>query len=125
MGRPLTEAAMIAIKHDTDTQGAPAPDAPYVRVMKTWARWMTLADRQEVGGWAHPQDVKEFMRCGEAVDSMVNDLPRTQWWAVRKAYGFAPRAPYDPETMETALLQAATVLERKMQNNIATRIYFN
>lgn len=99
---------------------------PYARVMKIWASWMTLKDRSTSGGYSHPQDAKEFMRTGEAVDTMVNDLPRIQWWAVRKAAGVSPAVWRFPDTSyEAALEDAEATLTVKMRNNIDTRRYFN
>jgi hypothetical protein len=107
-------------------QTPPERDTSFNRVMKVWASWITLSDRQESGGWSHPQDAKEFMRTGEAVEVMINDLPRVQWWAIRKAHGVAPAVWRFPETsMADALEQAEVTLTPKMRNNIDTRRYFN
>lgn len=100
-------------------------DSPFARVMKTWARWMTLADQQHSNGWAHPQDVKEFMACGEAVEIMIDNLPRVQWWAVRKAFGIATVWRFPEHSYEQALEEAERTLSRAMQQSIATRRYFH
>lgn len=98
---------------------------PYARVMKIWASWMTLKDRSTSGGYSHPQDAKEFMRTGEAVETLVNDLPRIQWWAVRKAAGVSPAVWRFPETsMADALEQAEITLTVKLRNNRDTMRYF-
>lgn len=104
---------------------APEQGTPYQRVMKVWRQWQGLADRQEGGGWSHPQDTKELMATGEAVEKFVNDLPRVQWWAVRKAHGIAPAVWRFPNAnYETELLQAEETLTAKMQTNVNTKRYF-
>lgn len=104
---------------------APDADSPYHSVMKTWARWMTLSDRQHTDGLSHPQDVKEFMACGEAVDVMIDALPRIQWWAIRKAHGITTAWRFPDHSFEDALVAAEQNLSPKMQKNVATRRYFN
>jgi hypothetical protein len=107
------------------TQAAPERDTPFNVVMKIWARWMTLADRQEPGGWGHPQDIKEFMRTGEAVDAMIDDLPRVQWWAVRKAHGIATVWRFPDLSFADAMAEAEEKLTAKMLLCVDTRRYFN
>lgn len=102
-----------------------ACDSPFRKVMKTWARWMTLVDHQHSNGWAHPQDVKEFMACGLAVELMIDSLPRIQWWAVRKAFGIATVWRFPEHSYEQALEEAERTLSKAMQRNIATRRYFH
>lgn len=102
-----------------------AGESGFNKVMKTWARWMTLADHQHSNGWANPQDVKEFMACGTAVESMIDDLPRIQWWAVRKAFGIATVWRFPDYSFEQALEEAERTLSKAMQRNIATRRYFH
>lgn len=108
-----------------DAAGAGERDSPFNKVMKIWARWMTLADQQHSNGWAHPQDVKEFMACGAAVEIMIDNLPRIQWWAVRKAFGIATVWRFPEHSYEQALEEAERALSRAMQRNIATRRYFH
>lgn len=104
---------------------APTRNAPFAAIMKVWASWITLKDSREVGGFSHPQDAKEFMCTGEAVEVMINDLPRVQWWAIRKANGVAPAAWRFPDTsMADALEDAETTLTAKMRRNLYTRRYF-
>lgn len=103
---------------------APTADTPYNVVMAIWTSWMSLADRQEAGGWSHPQDAKEFMRAGEAVDTMINDLPRNQWWAVRKARGLATVWRFPEQSLADALEDAELALAPKMARHVDTRRYF-
>lgn len=104
---------------------APQADSPFNTVMKTWARWMSLADQQHSEGNANPQDVKEFMACGEAVDVMVNDLPIHQRWAIRRAYGLATAWIYPQMSLADTLVAAELILAPKMMKNVATRRYFH
>lgn len=113
MNQPMQEAG-----------SAPERDSPYTAVMKTWARWMHLDDKQHPTGDAYPQDVKEFMACAEAVEAMVNDLHISQWWAIRKAYGFATQWRFPEKSYEDALLAAEAILTVKMIKNVDTRRYF-
>lgn len=116
---------MFAAENAVAKQVAPERDTPFNRVMKVWKSWMSLQDRQEPGGWSHPQDAKEFMRTGEAVDAMVNDLPRVQWWAIRKATGIASVWRFPELSLPDALEQAEMTLTKKMLINVDTRRYFN
>lgn len=116
---------MQIVDHTEISHDAPTPDSPYNAVMKVWARWMTLVDRQEPGGWSHPQDAKEFMRTGEAVDAMINDLSRVQWWAVRKAHGIATVWRFPELSFADALAEAESKLTEKMLKCVDTRRYFN
>lgn len=122
---PTERGNMVISEQEISSQAAPERDTPFTRCMKIWASWITLKDQRNVGGWSHPQDAKEFMRTGEAVETMINDLPRVQWWAVRKAHGVAPAVWRFPETsMADALEQAENTLVPKMRNNIDCRRYF-
>lgn len=118
----------------------PERDTPFMRCMKIWASWITLKDQRNVGGWSHPQDAKEFLRAGEAVEVMINDLPRVQWWAIRKAHGIAPGVEFAgdaprrvgvsvwrfPDTsLPDALEAAESTMTPKMRNNIDLRRFFN
>lgn len=106
-------------------KNAPERDSPFVAVMKTWARWMTLADQQHSEGYANPQDVKEFMSCGEAVDVMVSELTIHQRWAVRRAFGLASVWRYPERSLPDTLVAAELALTPKMLKNVATRRYFH
>jgi hypothetical protein len=105
---------------------APEADTPFNTVMKTWARWMTLVDDpRRSAGLSHPQDVKEFMACGEAIDVMVTELPMHQRWAIRKAYGLTTAWRFPEVSFVDAMLAAEAILTYKMLKNVATRRYFH
>jgi hypothetical protein len=116
---------MIIAECTAEILKAPERDTPFVRAMNVWASWITMRDRQEAGGWSHPQDAKDFMNTGEAVETMINDLPRYEWWAIRKAHGVAPAVWRFPEaSFPDALGRAELILTPKMRNHLATRRYF-
>ena len=98
---------------------------PFNQVMTIWTQWITLRDRNEPGGYAHPQDVKDFMRVGEAVEAMVNDLPRHLWWAIRKSRGISTVWLFPNLSLMDALEEAENKLVPKMQQHIVTRRYFD
>lgn len=122
----ITETNETAMNEATDTRLEKAPDAdsPYNMVMKTWARWMQLDDKPHPTGEANPQDVKEFMACGEAVDTMVNDLAIHYRWAIRRAYGLTTAWIYPERSLADTLVAAELILTPKMLRNVATRRYF-
>lgn len=115
---------MIVAETAATSQAAPERDTPFNRAMSVWASWMTLKDRDEAGGWSHPQDAKDFMNTAEAVEAMINDLPRVHWWAVRKAKGIATVWRFPDRSLPDALEEAEQILTPKMRNHLATRRYF-
>lgn len=99
--------------------------APIDKLLTIWAEYLSLRDEHVSSGLANPQDVKDFMRIGEAVETMVNDLRRHQWWAVRKSRGICSVWVFKDEHYEAHLAQAREILEKKMRAHIATARYFN
>jgi hypothetical protein len=97
---------------------------PYDTCMAIWTEWMKLNDQQHSTGFSNPQDVKEFMAAGLAIDTMINDLKRHQWWAVRKARGICTVWNFPNVDLADALRQAEEALTPKMRQNVATRRYF-
>jgi len=104
---------------------APQRQSPYNVVMAIWASWQTLKDYQHSDGDGHPQDAKDFMRTGEAVEVMVNDLPREQKWAVYKARGICTAWIFPNLNFADAVAAAEDAILPKMKINLATRRYFN
>ena len=98
---------------------------PYQRAMSVWARWMRLDDHKVSTGEAHPQDVKEMMRTAEAIETMVNDMPRHLWWAVRKGNGICTVWNFPLINLEDALIAAEEKLTVKMKENVVTRRFFS
>ncbi len=90
-----------------------------------WARWSRLTDHQASLVEANPQDTKEFMQAGEAMDTMINGLTRHQWWAIRKTKGICTAWIFKDDSYPDALCDAKAALEPKMRKNVYTRKYFN
>lgn len=103
---------------------APQRDSPFYVVMEIWARWMRLKDQQHSSGDGNLQDTRDFMRTAEAVDAMVDDLPRVSWWAIRKSRGICTVWRYPDQSYADALQAAEQALIPKMKNHIAVRRYF-
>lgn len=103
---------------------APEKDSPFNVVMGIWTRWVSLKDFQHSDGDSNLQDSKEFMRTGEAVENMINGLPRAQWWAIRKARGISTVWLFPNLSLANTLEEAEVALIPKMENHIDTRRYF-
>ncbi|ATQ77887.1 hypothetical protein CR152_27830 [Massilia violaceinigra] len=106
-------------------EAAPERESPFNVVMGIWARWMRLADQQHPGGDANLQDTRDFMRTAEAVNVMVDGLPRVNWWAVKKSQGICTVWRFPDSSYADALQGAEVALVPKMKNHIAVRRYFN
>lgn len=98
---------------------------PYENCMRIWTHWAALSDCPTSDGYGNLQDSKEFMRAGEAIDMMIDSLPRHQWWAVRKSRGISTVWLFPHLSLPDVLHAVEMVLTEKMKNNIATRKYFN
>jgi hypothetical protein len=97
---------------------------PFNRVMDIWTRWIKLKDNNETGGHSNLQDTKDFMKAGEAVEAMINELPRHQWWAIRKSRGISTVWIFPNISILGALEDAENTLTPKMKNHLATWRYF-
>lgn len=111
-----------AQKHENETF---IEQTPYNQVLDIWHRWVSLADRVNPDGDANLQDTKDFMRAGEAVEVMINDLPRYQWWAIRKSKGISTVWLFPSLNLLDALDDAEKILTPKMRQHIATRRFFD
>ena len=104
---------------------APVRKSPFTLIMDVWERWMRLSDSQVSHGDGNLQDTKDFMRCGEAVDVMIDDLPIVQRWAISKAHGISPAVwRFKDSAFEVSLEDAEVALIPKMKKHIATRRFF-
>lgn len=99
--------------------------SPYDRVIGIWARWLRLDDKPTSGGDCNLQDVKELMQCGEAVESMVNSLPRAHWWAIRKSRGICTVWNFQNLSFGDVLGEVEQMLVPKLKINLATRKHFH
>ncbi len=98
---------------------------PVDMCLDLWARWNALADHQVSAGHGNPQDTKEFMQAGEAIEAMINGLARREWWAIRKARGICTVWIFKDEYYQDALAEALDILEPKLRMHIATRKFFD
>jgi len=100
--------------------------SPFCEAMDVWVRWMRLKDQQHSNGDGNLQDTKDFMRTGEAIDVMVDDLPRVQWWAIYKSRGLNTIVwRFQECALIDAVERAEVTLTIKMQQHIATRRFFS
>ncbi len=90
-----------------------------------WVRWMHLQDHRESLVEGNLQDTKEFMRMGEAMDVMIDSLPRHEWWAIRKSQGMCTQWLFKDVSYHGALTSAKVLLEPKLRKNVYTRKQFN
>jgi hypothetical protein len=112
----------LAVDHD---QEPTCKESPYCQLMALWSRYIALDDRPYSDGEGNPQDTKDFMRAGEAVEAMINGLPRHQWWAVRKSRGISTVWLFPTLSLERVLEEAEKILTEKMRTHIATRRFFD
>ncbi|MGK5049513.1 hypothetical protein ACQ4WP_26995 [Janthinobacterium sp. GB4P2] len=119
------EGIMAAMNEISMMVEAPERKTPYTMVIDIWARWIALRDEPHSGGDIHPQDSKDFMKAGEAAELMINDLPRVNWWAMRKSQGIATVWIFPNHSLLDAVAEAEEILTPKMRNHIATRRFFN
>ncbi len=112
----------LKIKNDDDCF---ANKEPIDKVLDIWAEFISLRDSQEAGGYANPQDVKDFMRVGQAAETMINDLRRHQWWAIRRSRSICTQWIFPDVIYEDTVLQARQILAEKMRLDVATAKYFS
>ncbi|HXA47265.1 MAG TPA: hypothetical protein VNW52_06525, partial [Burkholderiaceae bacterium] len=84
-----------------------------------------LSDQQYSDGDANLQDTKDFMKTGEALETMINDLPRHLWWAIMKSRGICTVWLFPNLNILDALADAEEKLTPKMKQHLATRRYFD
>jgi hypothetical protein len=100
-------------------------ERPFAVCLNIWARWMRLKDHQVSLGTANEQDTKDFMRSAEAIDVMIDALPRVQWWAVRRAKGICTVWIFRDQAFEAAFAAAEERLTPLLQQHVATRRHFD
>jgi hypothetical protein len=99
--------------------------SPYIMVMDIWERWMRLSDHRVSSPNSHPQDVKEFSQCGEAIDAMVDDLPMIQRHAISRSRSLGAQVWRWPDkAVELVLQDAEVALIPRMKKHLATKRYF-
>lgn len=120
---------------------APAPafdrPDPYSMLMACWADFMRTDDRDlGAGGMrlqsdaaaernVHDQQRIADLKMGEAVNAMVDSLVMQHRWAIYKSQGISSAWRFPNARYEDVLSDARDELEKKLRNNVATRLYFS
>jgi hypothetical protein len=111
------------------------PD-PYALLMACWSDFMRTDDRDlGAGGMklkgdgaddkdVHEQQLAADMKVGEAVNAMVDSLTALHRWAICKSQGISRGWRFPNADYELVLSEARDDLEKKLRNNVATRLYF-
>lgn len=115
--------------------GFDKPD-PYGQLLACWADYMRVDDR-DLGARGmklatdaaedrdvHAQQRAADLKIGEAVNAMVDSLSVQHRWAIYKSQGIASAWRFQNARYEDVLTDARDDLEKKLRNNIATRLYF-
>lgn len=99
---------------------------PYQICMDIWKRYNALKDipSDRMGGFDNLQDIKDFMRQGEAIEAMVNDLPMHMRWAVWKSRGVCTCWNFPTVNFAEAVSRAEEILTPKLQQHVALSKYF-
>ena len=111
------------------------PD-PYAMLMACWADYMRVPNL-DLGGRGmklvgdappdanvHEAQYIADLKLGECVNAMVDSLPMRERWAIYKSQGIASAWRYPNANYESVLLEARDELEKKLRNNVATRLYW-
>ena len=109
---------------------------PYATCMACWVDYMRTDDRdlgaggmKLTGEGANERDLHEQQRAadlkiGEAVNAMVDSLAMRDRWAIYKSQGIASAWRFPNTRYEDVLMDARDELEKKLRNNVATRLYW-
>jgi len=112
------------------------PD-PYAQLMACWADYMRVDDRDlgsrgmklasdaEEDRDVHAQQRIADLRMGETVNAMVDSLTMQHRWAIYKSQGIASAWRFPNARYEDVLTDARDDLEKKLRNNVATRLQFS
>lgn len=111
---------------------------PYTLLMDCWTAFMHTNDRDlgsrgmklEGDGGAERVDVHEAQRLadiktGETVNAMVDSLSVQHRWAIYKSRGISRGWRFANANYAEVLSDARDELEKKLRNNVATRLYFS
>lgn len=141
---PMTTAALGFFNAPTlrRVRKAEAPQStvraadPYAMCMACWVDYMRVPDL-DLGGRgmklisdALPDaNVNEAqyiadLKLGECVNAMVDSLQMRDRWAIYKSQGIASAWRFPNARYEDVLRDARDELEKKLRNNVATRLYW-
>lgn len=113
------------------------PD-PYSLLMDCWVSFMHTNDR-DLGSRGmklqgegceervDPHEAQRLadIRTGETVNAMVDSLSIQHRWAICKSRGISRGWRFPNANYEEVLSDARDELEKKLRNNVATRLYFS
>ncbi|MBD8531554.1 MULTISPECIES: hypothetical protein [unclassified Massilia] len=112
------------------------PD-PYAQLMACWSDYMRVDDR-DLGSRGmklasdavderdvHAQQRAADLKLGEVVNAMVDSLCIQHRWAIYKSQGIASAWRFQNARYEDVLTDARDELEKKLRNNVATRLQFS
>jgi hypothetical protein len=109
---------------------------PYALLLACWVDFMRADDRdlgaagmKLTGEGVYERDVHERQRAadltvGEAVNAMVDSLAMRDRWAIYKSQGIALAWRFPNTRYEDVLMAARNELEKKLRNNLVTRLYW-
>jgi hypothetical protein len=109
---------------------------PYALLLACWVDYMRTDDRdlgtgrmKLVGEGVQERDLHEQqraadMKIGESVNAMVDSLQMRDRWAIYKSQGIASAWRFPNARYEDVLMAAREELEKKLRNNLATRLYW-
>ena len=112
------------------------PD-PYARLMACWVDYMRVPDlhlssrgMKLIGDAAPDATVGEAqyiadLKLGESVNAMIDSLTVQYRWAIYKSQGISTAWRFPNANYELTLSEARDDLEKKLRNNVATRLYFS
>lgn len=129
--------ALRRVRREEVARPAFAKADPYGLLMACWADFMRTDDR-DLGGSGmrlqsdavadrnvHDDQRAADMKIGEAVNAMVDSLTIQHRWAIYKSQGISPAWRFQNAKYEDVLSDARDDLEKKLRNNVATRLYFS
>jgi len=109
---------------------------PYAICLACWSDYMRTDDRDlGAGGMKltgesinerdlHEQQRAADLKIGESVNAMVDSLAMRDRWAIYKSQGMASTWRFPNARYEDVLTDARDELEKKLRNNVATRLYW-
>lgn len=132
----ITTPALRRVRRSEISKPAFNRPDPYAMCMACWIDFMRTDDRDLRAGTmklasdaAADRDVYDEQRLadlkiGAAVNAMVDSLMLQHRWAIYKSQGIASVWRFPNANYEEVLLEARSELEKKLQKNVATRLFF-
>lgn len=133
----IQNPALRRVRREEVARPAFAKPDPYGLLMACWADFMRTDDRDLSGSCmklqsdavadrnVHDDQRAADMKIGEAVGAMVDSLTIQHRWAIYKSQGISSAWRFQNAKYEDVLSDARDDLEKKLRNNVATRLYFS